>query len=233
MEAAETAEIKQRLEAAHQRIQEACANCGRNPSEVRLLLATKTQPAEVVAAALAAGEKLVGENRVQELVAKGPELAAWEHSAHLIGPLQTNKINAALRWADCIQTVDSLRLAERIAARTQTPVAVMVQVNTSGESTKSGVAPAAAEILAYEVAALKGLKLTGFMTVGPNVKDPVVIGRAYATLRGIRDRVRESGQPGVTHAQELSMGMSGDLEIAVAEGATIVRLGSAVFGARL
>jgi pyridoxal phosphate enzyme (YggS family) len=203
---------------------------------VRVLLATKTQPAALIRAALAAGASLIGENRVQEMVAKGPELAGLPHELHLIGPLQSNKVNAALRWADCIQTVDSLRLAERASRRAsvrERPLDVMVQVNVSGEPTKSGIAPEEAEALAHQISALSGLRLTGFMTIGPLVADAGEIRRAYAALRHIRDQVVASGAPGTAQAAELSMGMSGDLEEAIAEGATMVRLGTAVFGARI
>jgi pyridoxal phosphate enzyme (YggS family) len=211
-----------------------------------LLLATKQQPAESIRAAIRAGANLIGENRVQELVAKAPELADLPHQAHVIGPLQTNKINATLRWATCVETVDSLRLAERLAERLAARAAagdltaasasggfgVMIQVNTSGEPTKSGIAPAQAAELAYQVARLSELRLEGFMTVGLNSDDPVAVGRSYAALRQIKESVAASGVPGTERAVELSMGMSADLEISIAEGATIVRLGTAIFGAR-
>ncbi|MDR3107707.1 MAG: alanine racemase, partial [Bifidobacteriaceae bacterium] len=163
-----------------------------------------------------------------------------EHEAHVIGQLQSNKINGVLDWASCVETIGSLRLAERLAARvtgrfgtaTRRPIGVMIQVNTSGEVTKAGVEPAAAVELAYQVGALDGLRLEGFMTVGLNSDDAVAVARSYADLRAVRDKAVTSDVPGVAGASELSMGMSGDLEIAVAEGATIVRLGAAVFGPR-
>jgi pyridoxal phosphate enzyme (YggS family) len=232
---AEAGLIAARLGQAWERIEAACAAAGRPAGAVRLLLATKTQPVGAIRAALAAGAAVIGENRVQELVAKGPELAGWPHQAHVIGPLQSNKVNAALRWADCVQTVDSARLAQRLNARAigrPAPLDVMVQVNTSGEATKAGVEPAQAAALATAVAALEGLKLTGFMTVGPLTDDAARIRRAYARLRAVRDQVAASGLPGTAEAVELSMGMSGDLELAIAQGATMVRLGTAVFGPR-
>jgi pyridoxal phosphate enzyme (YggS family) len=227
--------VGRRVEAVRLRVAAACAAAGRPVNQVRLLAAAKTQSAESVAAVIAAGVELIGENRVQELVAKGPALSAWPHQSHLIGPLQSNKVNAALRWADCVETVDSLRLAERLSSRALArggPLDVMVQVNVSGEATKAGVPVAEATALAEAVAMLEGLRLTGFMTVGPNVGDPVQIRRAYASLRRIRDQVATSGAPGTADAVELSMGMSGDIEEAVAEGATIVRVGAAIFGPR-
>jgi pyridoxal phosphate enzyme (YggS family) len=223
---------------------------GRDPREVRVQLATKTQDAATVldavaaAAALAAdaGDDrpvLVGENRVQELVAKAPALgelvAAGRLEVHLIGHLQRNKINPVLATASCLETVDSLELAEAVSARCARDgraLDVMVQVNVSGEESKSGVAPEAAAGLAREVAALPGLRLTGFMTIGARSDDEALVRAGFARLRTVRDDVVASGAPGTAGAHELSMGMTGDLELAIAEGATIVRVGTAVFGPR-
>jgi pyridoxal phosphate enzyme (YggS family) len=224
---------------------------GRPLDSVRLLLAVKTQSAAAIRAALEGGAYLIGQNRVQEMTSTEPLLAGLPHATHMIGQLQSNKVNQVLRWADCIQTVDSLKLAERLAARVSTRLEVqpgpeagsgrkppsdrldvMVQVNTSGEATKAGVEPALALDLMYAVAALAELRLTGLMTVGLNSSDSAAIGRAYAALRDLRDQAATSGKPGTEEITELSMGMSGDLEIAIAEGATMVRLGTAVFGAR-
>jgi pyridoxal phosphate enzyme (YggS family) len=233
-----------RLAAVRARIGTAAAAAGRAPGEVRLLLATKTMPAAVVRAALSADAAmcaaddrlvpvLVGENRVQELVAKGPDLADLAPATHLIGPLQSNKVNAALRWATCVESVESLDLARRLSDRAgDRRVDVCVQVNVSGEETKHGVLPSAAVELAVDVAALDGVRLVGFMTVGANSTDVATVRAGYALLRQVRDDVRASGAPGTTEARELSMGMSRDLEAAVAEGATIVRVGTAVFGSR-
>ncbi|GIG27643.1 YggS family pyridoxal phosphate enzyme [Cellulomonas marina] len=240
------AEVAARLAAARRRLRAAEASAGRPPGSVRLLLATKTMEAAVVRAALVAdrdgtdrpaGELpvLVGENRVQELVAKAPELADLAPGWHVIGPLQSNKVNAALRWAACVQSVDDLALAERLQRRCEAvdrTLEVLVQVNVSGEATKSGVPPAAAADLAVRVAALDRLRLRGFMTIGARSPDEGVVRAGFAALRDVRDEVLARGAPGTADAGELSMGMSGDLEAAVAEGATLVRLGTAVFGAR-
>lgn len=230
-------EIGDRIAAVRERIDAACAAAGRDPREVRLLLATKTLDADRVLDAVRAGADLLGENRVQELVAKGPALAELEHrpEVHLIGHLQSNKVNAALRWADCLESVDSLDLAERIAARcaaADRTLDVMLQVNTSGEPSKFGASPEDAPELAVQVAALPGLRLRGFMTIGANTPDERLVRASYARLREIRDAVLASGAPGTDTARELSMGMSRDLEQAIAEGATIVRVGTAVFGSR-
>ncbi|MHB1288984.1 YggS family pyridoxal phosphate enzyme [Georgenia sp.] len=257
------------------RIDDAARRAGREPGDVRLLLAVKTQSVDTVRSALDAGADLLGHNRAQELVATGPGLAAPgvpPHEMHFIGHLQSNKINQVLRWATCVQTVDSLRLAallDAAVARTggtpgaggaggtpgaggpggtaghdgaarqgsdepdaTHPLDVLVQVNTSGEPTKAGVAPAVAADLAAAVGALPHLRLRGFMTIGANTPDVAVVRASYEALATVREQVLAAGHPGTGEARELSMGMSGDLEIAVAAGATLVRVGTAVFGAR-
>ena len=226
----------------HARIDRAAEDAGRSPADVALLLATKTQPAATVRAAVHAHRELgvarrllLGENRVQELAAKGPELADLAVPYHLIGPLQSNKVNAALRWASAVDSVESLQLAARLAERRagrDHDLDVMVQVNVTGEATKHGVAPGQAVTLAAAVAGLDGLRLTGFQTIGAQSDDPLVVLAGFAALRAVRDAVLASGQPGTAGAAELSMGMTGDLELAIAEGATVVRVGTAVFGPR-
>lgn len=233
-------ELTHRLEVVTARIARAAQAAGRDAGEVTLLLAAKTQPAERVRAAVLAMralglEPVVGENRVQELAAKAPELADLGIRWHVIGHLQSNKVNHALRWADAVDSLDSLSRAERVAVRARAAgrtVEVSVQVNVSGEESRHGVDPDGAVDLALAVAALDGLRLTGLMTVGANSPDESVVRAGYARLRALRDAVLASGAPGSTGASGLSMGMSGDLEWAVAEGATVVRLGTAVFGAR-
>lgn len=234
-------ELRTRLAAVHARIDRAAEQAGRLPTDVALLLATKTQDAPTIRAAVAAHRALdvprrllLGENRVQEMVAKGPALADLGLAYHLIGPLQANKVNAALRWADAVDAVESAELAHRLGERRagRAPLDVMVQVNVSGEASKHGVAPRGAASLAAAVAAEPGLRLVGFQTIGARSDDPLVVCAGFAALRAVRDDVLASGAPGTAAAVELSMGMTGDLEHAVAEGATIVRVGTAVFGAR-
>ena len=237
--------VGDRLRAVHERLAAAERSAGRPAGSVDLLLATKTVPVPLVRAAVdAAGSLggrrvLLGENRVQELVAKGPELTALADrlgtGLHLIGHLQSNKVTAALRWAACVQSVDSEPLARRLAARASEggrDLDVLLQVNVSAEPTKFGVEPAQAVDTALAVAALAGLRLRGFMTIGAPSPDDGVVAAGFATLRGVRDAVVGSGAPGTGDATALSMGMSGDLEIAVAEGTTLVRVGTAVFGSR-
>ena len=228
-------DVVARLGLVRTRIAAAERAAGRRSGSVRLLVATKTVPASLVRAAIGAGVGLIGENRVQELVAKGPELADLPVEVHLIGHLQGNKVNPALRWASCVESVDSLEIAARLAARSAEAgrvLDVLVQVNVSGEQTKFGVLSAAACDVAAEVAALAGLRLRGFMTIGPNSSDAGLVRAGFARLREVRDAVVGAGTDGAGEATELSMGMSGDLEVAIAEGATIVRVGTSVFGAR-
>jgi pyridoxal phosphate enzyme (YggS family) len=227
--------LRARLVVVRERIEKACRAAGRDASEVRMLLATKTVSVVVVRAAAEAGETLFGENRVHELVTKGPALAGLGAELHLIGHLQGNKVRDAVRWATCIESVDSAVLAERLDARCAAEARtldVMVQVNVSDEPSKFGVVPDHAASLAGRVGQLEHLRLRGFMTIGANVADSAAIRIGYARLRAVRDEVRRVGPPGTSDARELSMGMSGDLELAIAEGATIVRIGSAAFGAR-
>lgn len=227
--------VPERLAAVRERIAASARLAGRAPEEVRLLLATKRQSTAVTRAAVLAGADLLGENTVQEMAAKGPELVDLSPDVHLIGHLQSNKVNAALRWTACVQSVDTLTIAQRLSRRCGTldrTLEVMVQVNVSAEDSKHGVAPEHAAALAAEIAALPGLRLTGFMTIGAPSTDRGAVRAGFARLRAVRDDVLASGRPGTQTARELSMGMSGDLEEAVAEGATIVRIGSAVLGAR-
>ena len=237
--------VAARLAAVRERIAAAADAAGRDPREVRLLVATKTQPPEAVLEALAAGVDLIGENRVQELVAKAPavadRVAAGELEVHMIGHLQRNKINQVLATATGLETLDSLDLARSISDRCvrdsrtgERALEVMVQVNVTGEESKSGVGPDDAGALATAVAALPGLRLTGFMTIGAHLDDAAehTVRAGFARLRAVRDDVLASGAPGTGSATELSMGMTGDLELAIAEGATVVRVGTAVFGPR-
>jgi pyridoxal phosphate enzyme (YggS family) len=242
--------LHDRVLAARTRLDAAATAAGRDPASVRMMLATKTQDAATVLDAVAAATEiaasrgddapvLIGENRVQELVAKAPALAALVEAGRLqvqmIGPLQRNKINQMLPTVTGLGSVDRLEVAEAVATRSVRDgrtLDVMVQVNVSGEETKSGVTPSDAVALANSVAALDGLRLTGFLTIGARSDDDAEVRAGFARLRAVRDEVLASGAPGTSDARELSMGMSTDLELAVAEGATIVRVGTAIFGAR-
>jgi hypothetical protein len=248
--------LRARLAAVRGRIDDAARACGRDPAAVRLVLVTKTHPAATVALAAAAGVTDVGENRVQELAAKRAELAADPAATalrwHLIGTLQRNKARQVAPLVELVHSLDSVRLAaalDRAAATTRdTPLPVLLQVNVTGESAKGGVTgpsgtpldpadPAAVDVLvaaATEIADLPHLRPCGLMTVAPLDADPDgAIRRARAAFRDLatlrqllRDRVPGPGW------DELSMGMTGDFEEAIGQGATIVRVGRAVLGAR-
>lgn len=222
--------IAGRYAAIRESIALAAARAGRDPDEITLIAVSKTMPAESVRAAHALGIAEFGENRVQELLAKSELLSDLPLRWHLIGHLQTNKVRAVLPRVIAIHSVDSIRLAEAIQAHAdpERSVDVLIQVNTSGEGTKFGTAPAEAAELARAVSGLPALRLRGLMTLGPFTDDQKAIRRAFCRLREVRDTIRSS-VPGVDW---LSMGMSGDYEIAIEEGATHIRVGTALFGPR-
>lgn len=229
--AALLSEVKARVHVAE-------AQSGRAGAGVRVLVATKNHTADAVVTAVAAGATLVGESRMQELADKGEALRAAGAQVHVIGQLQRNKAAIAVEYADCVQTVDSMRLAERLSrlcVEAERELDVMIQVNVSGEESKAGVEPAEALELAAAVQGLPALTVTGFMTIGLNSDDEDAVRAGYRQLRELRDTAlirSERGELPLREAWHLSMGMSGDLEWAIAEGATIVRVGTAVMGAR-
>ena len=232
---APTGGVAARLADVRSRVRAAALAAGRDPAQVRILLATKTMPPAVIRAAIAAGGTLIGENRVQEVLAKADELADVPHETHFIGHLQSNKVNQLLPHISCLQTVDSAALADRLQARLDIldrELDVLIQVNVSGEASKAGVPPVEVADLVAAVARHPRLRLRGFMTIGLNSPDRAAVRSGYAELAGIRARAAAQGWPGAAEATDLSMGMSGDFADAIAEGATIVRLGSAVFGPR-
>lgn len=210
--------------AVEARIRSACERSGRAAGDVTLVAVTKTFPAEAVSAAIAAGAHEVGENKVQEARDKKPltrGAARW----HLVGHLQSNKTKDAVRIFDVIQTVDSVSLAEKIAKAATAAgkrQEVLLEVNIGRESQKAGVDPADIETLARDVSRLDGLSLQGLMTIPPVGDDPATRAR-FRELRAMRDAL------GLQH---LSMGMTDDFEAAIEEGATIVRVGRAIFGSR-
>ena len=219
-------------QAVHARLAAAAHAAGRAPEEVRLLAGSKTIAPAAVRALHALGQRAFGENYVQEAAAKRAALGdlagvAW----HLIGPLQSNKARLAAETFDWVETVDRLRIAERLAAArdpARGPLDVLIQVNASAEVTKSGVSPPAAVALAQAVARLPGLRLRGVMGIPAPLAEPGVQRAQFALLRGCFDACRAAGLA----VDTLSMGMSADLEAAVAEGSTQVRVGTALFGPR-
>lgn len=237
--------IPENLARVLERVDTAAQAAGRPASEIAVMLAVKTQPVGAVLTALHAMHALrpdspviLGQNRVQEMVGTGPALAEPTlpaHEMHLIGPLQSNKINHTLAWADAVDTVDSLRLAEKLSAacaRQDKTLKVLLEVNVSGEESKSGFSPSEVLERACEIAALPNLKLHGLMTIGLHANDESAVRAGYAQLRKAAVAITATGQPGTAQCTELSMGMTNDLEWAIAEGATTVRVGRAVFGER-
>ena len=223
--------LSENLLAARARIEQAARRAARDPAGVRLMAVTKGFPRETVLEALAAGASLFGENRVQEAEAKYSGLEE-RAEVHLIGHLQTNKARAAAALFRCVQSVDSVHTAQALSARCVErgrSMDVLLELNTSGESSKSGF-PGPDELRSGldVIDTLPALRLRGLMTVGPLTEDPDRIRASFAALRTVFDDLR-AGRPGF---DVLSMGMSSDFEIAVEEGATLVRLGTALFGQR-
>ncbi|UUC44799.1 YggS family pyridoxal phosphate-dependent enzyme [Flavobacterium cerinum] len=224
------------LETILNRITKAAIKCNRNPDEIRLLLATKTVPADRIRMALKAGQTLIGENKVQEIKDKYAGLKDIPHENHFIGHLQTNKIKDILKYSiSCIQSLDRLDLAlklnERLLRENKT-MEVLIQVNTSGEASKFGIAPDDAIPFIKEVAQLSALRIKGLMTIGLFSAETEKVCPCFRLLKQIQEEARALELPGV-EMNELSMGMSGDLETAIEEGATIVRVGTAIFGQRI
>lgn len=226
--------IRANLSAVRSRIELASANSGRDPRDLRLLLATKTIPAHRITVAVEAGVRLIGENRVQELAEKDDALRTLPCERHFIGHLQTNKVNHVLKYVSCVQSLDRIELADRLQRRLEDldqTIDVLLQVNTSGEASKFGVSPDDALRLAREASRRDRLRVRGLMTIGLPATDPELVRPSYRDLSNVGDRIRDARLDRV-EMTTLSMGMSGDLDIAIAEGATMVRVGSAVFGAR-
>lgn len=226
------AAVQAALADVERRIDAACHRAGRYRAGVALLPVTKTVAPERVAWAIEAGYRTLAENRVQDAADKADTLAGHGLDWHLIGHLQRNKVKQALGFATCIQTLDRAslveRLADQLAARGECRE-VLMQVNTSGAASQFGVTPEAAAELADAIEGHPELQWTGLMTIGRFSEDPEDTRDCFRTLRRLRDDLQQRCGRALP---VLSMGMSGDLEVAVEEGATLVRVGSAVFGAR-
>ena len=250
IDAARAQEITDGVHRVLDRVATAEAQAGREVGSVKLLAATKTRDVGEIMTAIDAGVRMIGENRPQEVTAKAEGLlkqcaqrgftlgaATAEVVAggavagdadgthipfHLIGQLQSNKIGKVLPVVNTIESVDSVDLA----------VGVLLEVNESGEASKSGCDPAHAIRIAQKIGTLDGLELQGLMTIGAHVDDETTIRKCFAHLRKTRDLILASKTPGTERCLELSMGMTGDMELAIAEGSTIVRVGTAIFGER-
>ncbi|MBP6802166.1 MAG: YggS family pyridoxal phosphate-dependent enzyme [Zoogloea sp.] len=213
------------------RIARAAEAAGRDAAEVRLLAVSKTWPADSVREAAAAGQCAFGENYVQEGAEKVDALAGLGLEWHFIGPLQSNKTRLVANRFAWVHSIDRLKIAERLSAQRDAhlpPLEVCIQVNVSGEASKSGVAPGELPELAHAVAGLPRLRLRGLMAIPEPTSDVALQRARFATLRQLRDQLNADGLA----LDTLSMGMSDDLEAAIAEGSTMVRVGTAIFGSR-
>ena len=228
--------VADNLTAVRTRIDDACRACDRDPGEVSLLPVSKTKPPSMVEEAYEAGYRLFGENKVQDALAKS-ELMDADHPGlewAVIGGLQTNKAKYVARFATEFQALDSLKVARELDKRLQKEgrqLRVLVQVNSSVEPRKSGIAPEEAVNFAKEVAAFDSLYVRGLMTVALNSSEPKAVADCFDVVVGVQEKLRQEVNE-VSDWSELSMGMSGDLEIAVAHGSTQVRIGTDIFGAR-
>jgi PLP dependent protein len=223
--------ISSNLQAVGARIGALAERSGRDPASIKLLAVSKTWPAACVREAAAAGQRAFGENYVQEALAKIDELALLPLEWHFIGPLQSNKTRPVAEHFAWVHSVDKLKIAERLAAQrpgAMPPLNVCLQVNVSGEGSKSGCSLDDAPALAQAIADLPNLKLRGLMCIPAPAGDFAAQRRPFKQLRDLYDTLRAGGLP----LDTLSMGMSYDLDAAVAEGATIVRVGTAIFGDR-
>jgi len=228
-------DLAQRFSAIERRIQAACERAGRSRGSVLLVGASKRQPVEILAAAYAQGLRCFGENRVQEAVAKAPQLPA-DIEWHLLGPLQSNKIRKAVALCRVLHAVDRLGVALDIdaeAGRQDRQIAAFIEVNLGGEDSKHGFAPADLPATLQPLAALRHLEIRGLMAIPPPGDAAEASRSHFRRLAGLRDELAERPEwRDRGFAGELSMGMSDDFEVAIEEGATHVRIGSALFGER-
>lgn len=223
--------IADNLKRVREHIVTACARVGRNPESVTLVAVTKTHGADVVSAAIEAGVTDVGENRIQEFLDKKDAVTLpcrW----HLIGTLQRNKAGRAIDQFSLIHSVDRLKLAEtlsRLGGERNVTSRILLEVNTSGEKSKHGFAPAEVSEAVTKINRLPNLELRGLMTIGPFTEEMTRVRRAFQSLFRLREKVSESSGVDMPH---LSMGMTGDFQIAIEEGSTIIRVGRVLFGER-
>jgi PLP dependent protein len=245
MEVSTRRKLSENLRRVRERMAAACARRGRRPDEVRLVAVTKTVEVDVIRSAFEAGLVELGESRVQELIKRAsmiceqlnrrrtidrketPSNPRW----HMIGHLQRNKVRLLLPWVEMVHSLDSLRLAEEIsehAVRAEKVVPCLIEVNVSGERAKFGIAVGAVPHLAEHIRSLPGIRVIGLMTMAPFAEDPEESRQPFARLREVFEDVRSEAVVG-PEFRELSMGMSNDFEIAIEEGATMVRIGSALF----
>lgn len=225
-------DISKNIARLRDRIRGACARANRRPDEIRCVAVTKGHPASVVRSAVSAGLADIGENRVQEAIAKADELRDLTIHWHLVGSLQTNKVRQAVRLFATVQSVDRAELAlalQKECVREDKHIDVLIQIEPTDESSKHGVRPELARALVENVLGLNRLRLRGVMAIGPLTADEAAIRSCFRT---VADLFRDLRKNTAESFDTLSMGMSGDFEIAIVEGATLIRVGTAIFGER-
>jgi pyridoxal phosphate enzyme (YggS family) len=226
--------LKKRLSHVKERIKKATIDCGRTPDSIRLVAVSKTIPKDIVREAIKAGVDILGENYIQEARDKINALSSYPVSWHFIGHLQSNKAKYAVKLFDMIHTVDSLKLAHELnkqAKKINKIQKILIQVNISMESTKSGVHEEDAQKLIKDISLFENLSIKGLMTMPPFFNNPEKVRPYFSALRNLRDKIRNEEIKNID-MQELSMGMTGDFEVAIKEGATFVRIGTGIFGER-
>ena len=226
--------IPENIEKIRRRIALACARTGRNRSEVTLVAVSKTFPGALIAEAIRAGVHDIGENYVQEVLDKRKELAGENIRWHFVGHLQSNKVKYVANWIHLIHAVESSSVAKEIdkwGRKANRILDVLVEVNTTGESSKFGVQPDQAISFVKNLAEYTNLRIAGLMTIGPFLPDPDSSRPMFRQLRLLKEQIVGLGQSNAT-MEHLSMGMTGDFEVAIEEGATIIRVGTGIFGSR-
>lgn len=226
--------VKKRIEKIRNRIKQSALRSSRNPSDIRLVAVSKTVAPQDIKSAIDAGVFIFGENYIQEAMQKIDEIADSRLAWHFIGHLQSNKAKYAVRYFDLIHSVDSFKLAKEInsqAKKVNKVQDILVQINIAMESTKSGVSAKDAISLVKDISTLENVSVKGLMTVPPFFNQPETVRPYFKALALIKDRIQKES---IKHIEmkELSMGMTGDFEVAVEEGATLVRIGTAIFGER-
>jgi len=225
--------IRENLDLVRERVARAAERAGRAPASITIVAVTKTHGPEVVTEAIEAGISDIGENKVQEFLAKAPHVALpcrW----HLVGHLQTNKIPKVIGKFALVQSVDTFRLAEQLSQageKAGVVTDVLLEVNTSGEQSKFGFPPGGTVVVCKLLAPFTHIRIRGLMTIGPLANDPTAIAAAFARLRGLKEEIEAARIENVS-MEHLSMGMTDDFEVAIAEGSTMVRLGRILFGER-
>jgi hypothetical protein len=226
-------DISENLAEVQRRIREACVRSGRSEDDVTLIAVSKTKPLEDLQTAYAAGSRNFGENKVQEIVLKAPQMPQ-DTRFHMIGHLQRNKVRQVLPLVKLIHSVDSLRLAEQIeadAAKAGLDIDILLEVNVAGEESKFGLAPEEVEETARRISSLSHVHIRGLMTIAPFVDDPEDNREIFKKLYQLAVDIRSKNIDNIDMSV-LSMGMTGDYEVAVEEGATMIRVGTGIFGAR-